>query len=102
VLVPAGVAPRQLIVVQLTEAIVQMVKAGLGIGCLARWAVELDVAAGELAAVRLPGGGLKRRWYAATLRAASGIGYVQDFVKLLARSGRPFGEGAGAGVRLAG
>jgi LysR family transcriptional regulator for metE and metH len=102
VLVPAGVAPRQLIVVQLTEAIVQMVKAGLGIGCLARWAVEHEVAAGELAAVRLSGGGLKRRWYAATLRAASGIGYVQDFVKLLARSGRPFGEGSGASVRLAG
>ncbi|HKC23490.1 MAG TPA: LysR substrate-binding domain-containing protein, partial [Thermoanaerobaculia bacterium] len=87
------------------EAIVEMVKAGLGISCLARWAVEREIASGDLAAVRLSHGGLRRRWCAATLRATAGLGYVQDFVRLLARSGRPFGEGtevAAKRVRLAG
>ncbi len=105
VLTPANVAPRQLMQVQLTEAIVEMVKAGLGISCLARWAVEREIASGDLAAVRLSHGGLRRRWCAATLRATAGLGYVQDFVRLLARSGRPFGEGtevAAKRVRLAG
>jgi LysR family transcriptional regulator for metE and metH len=101
VLVPAGVTPKRHIQVQLTEAIVQMVKADMGISCLARWAIEHEVAAGELVAVRLSHGGLRRKWYAATLRAASGIGYVQDFVKLLARSGQPFGEGSSKKERVA-
>jgi LysR family transcriptional regulator for metE and metH len=99
VLTPAHVAPRQLMKVQLTEAIVEMVKAGIGISCLARWAVEREVASGDLVAVRLSHGGLRRRWFAATLRATGGIGYVQDFVRLLARSGRPFGEGTEGTVR---
>jgi LysR family transcriptional regulator, regulator for metE and metH len=90
VLIPAGVAPRRLMQIQLTEAIVEMVKAGLGISCLARWAVEREMATGELVGVRLAGGGLKRRWSAATLRVASAPSYVRDFVRLLARTGKPF------------
>lgn len=102
VLVPAGVAPRHLMQIQLTEAIVELVKADLGIGCLARWAVDHELASGALRGIRLSHGGLKRRWFAATLKAASDARYVGDFARLLARSGRPFGEAPAKSVRLAG
>lgn len=90
VLVPAGVSPRRLMQVQLTEAILEMVKAGLGISVLAAWAVEREVSSGALRSVRLAHGGLRRRWYAATLRSEEPAGHVEEFIRLLARSGRPF------------
>ena len=39
VLIPAGVSPKHVSRVELTEAIIEMVKAGLGVGVMARWAV---------------------------------------------------------------
>jgi len=39
VLIPAGVSPKRLTHIQLTEAIVEMVKASLGVSVLARWSV---------------------------------------------------------------
>ena len=38
-LTPAGISPRRLQQVQLTEAILELVRAGLGVSVLARWAV---------------------------------------------------------------
>lgn len=92
VLIPAGVVPVQVMQIQLTEAILEMVKAGMGISCLARWAVSREIASGVIRAVPVAGGALRRRWCAATLKAAADEGYVADFVKLLARNGRAFGH----------
>src|SRR5919112_1157543 len=39
-LTPAGVMPRQVSLIQLTEAMFELAKAGMGICALARWAVE--------------------------------------------------------------
>ena len=85
VLRPAGVEPRALMEIQLTEAILELVKAGLGISVLARWAVARELAAGTLIGIRLSGGGLRRRWCAATLTASDTPRYVSEFVALLAR-----------------
>ena len=84
VLAPAGVTPRKVSNVQLTEAIVEMVKAGVGIGILAKWAVSPQIAAGTLRALPLTGKGLHRRWCAATLKSNSAVPYLNDFVRLLA------------------
>lgn len=84
VLVPAGVTPRKVSNVQLTEAIVEMVKAGVGIGILARWAVAPQIAAGTLRALPLTGKGLHRRWCVATLKSSSAVPYLSEFVRLLA------------------
>jgi LysR family transcriptional regulator for metE and metH len=84
VLVPAGVTPRKVSNVQLTEAIVEMVKAGVGIGILAKWAVSPQIAAGAIRALPLTGKGLHRRWCAATLKSNSVAPYLNDFVRLLA------------------
>ena len=48
-----------------TEAVVESVKAGLGVAVVARWAVADEIAQGRLLAVRLGAKGLRRRWYAA-------------------------------------
>jgi LysR family transcriptional regulator for metE and metH len=88
-LVPAGVAPRQLSEIQLTEAIVEMVKAGLGISILAHWSVAPQVAAGTLRAVPLGRRGLLRNWTAARLRSTPPPAWLDDFVRLLARAARP-------------
>src|SRR5919204_495800 len=50
ILRPAGVTPARLSTVPLTEAIIEMVKAGLGISALARWAVKDQIANGRIVA----------------------------------------------------
>jgi LysR family transcriptional regulator for metE and metH len=84
VLVPAGVTPRKVSNVQLTEAIVEMVKAGVGVGILARWAVSPQIEAGMIRALPLTGKGLHRRWCAATLKSSYAVPYLNEFVGLLA------------------
>ncbi len=84
ILIPAGVAPRKLSQVQLTEGILEMVRAGLGITVLARWAVAPLLARGELKAVPLAKGGIKRLWSAVRRRNPSAPPYLSAFVDLLA------------------
>ncbi|MBS1807079.1 MAG: LysR family transcriptional regulator [Acidobacteria bacterium] len=89
VLLPAGVAPAKLSVMQLTEAIIEMVKAGLGMSVLARWAVQEQLEAGTLVARPVTKKGLQRQWSAAFLRNDFMPAYVNDFVELLARPAMP-------------
>jgi LysR family transcriptional regulator for metE and metH len=83
VLTPAAVNPRHISQVELTEAIVEMVKAGLGISTMARWAAAPHLEAGSLVGVPVTRHGLKRTWYAATMRTGSGPAFIAEFVKLL-------------------
>jgi len=85
VLVPAGVRPAELQQIQLTEAIIELVKAGLGIAVLARWAVAPHVKAGTLRAVPLTRRGYRRTWSAATLKDMARVPYVRNFIDLVAR-----------------
>jgi LysR family transcriptional regulator, regulator for metE and metH len=83
VLAPAGVRPRAVETVLLTEAIVELAKAGLGVGLLADWAVAPHLKSGELKGVPLTRKGVERKWLAVTRKGASTAAYVQDFVDLL-------------------
>lgn len=89
VLVPAGVTPARVSRVELTEAMVEMAKAGLGVGLLARWAVAPELAKGTLAAVRVTKAGLKRHWHAAWPRAVRPAPWLGTFVELLTKAGPP-------------
>lgn len=68
---PAGVVPRRIREVMLTEAILELVKAGMGVAVLARWAVAPQLASGELRAVRLTREGFYRDWSIARLKSNS-------------------------------
>lgn len=82
-LAAAGVMPRRRSSVPLTEAIIEMVKAGLGVTILSRWAVRSHATAGTVATIRLGRDGLYRDWKAALLADQSAV-HLGDFVALLA------------------
>jgi LysR family transcriptional regulator for metE and metH len=86
-LAPAGVTPAHVSRVELTEAIVEMVKANLGIAVLARWSVARHLNVATLKAIPLSRKGFKRKWYAATGKSRRQPAYVEAFADLLASDG---------------
>jgi len=86
VLRPAGVIPERVLEIPLTESMVDMASAGLGIAFLARWAVATYAHAGRIVTRPLSKGGFRRKWYAATLRSQPMSPYLAEFIHLLART----------------
>ncbi len=82
-LIAAGVTPRKYSQVILTEAIVEMVRAGLGVAALPRWTVARELENGALAGIRFTPRGLLRRWSAATLRTAATPAPIAHFLELV-------------------
>jgi LysR family transcriptional regulator for metE and metH len=78
-----GVTPARSSEIQLTEAILEMVKAGMGVTILARWAVQPHLEAGTLRAVRLGRSGLVRQWSAAVLDEEPPA-YLRKFIEMIA------------------
>ena len=68
VLTKARVSPRRVSHLQLTEALIEMVKADLGVAVLARWAAAPHLADGQLRSLRIGRRGVWREWSAALLR----------------------------------
>jgi len=64
ILRPAGVEPKRLRQVRMTEAIVELARAGQGVAVLAGWVLSDLVSRRDLAAVRIGRGGYRRRWQA--------------------------------------
>jgi LysR family transcriptional regulator, regulator for metE and metH len=85
-LVPASVTPKRISSVRLTEAIVEMVKAGLGIGVLSKWSIAKELAIGSVQAIPLTKRGFFRTWHAATLRARQTPPHLDAFTRLLANN----------------
>lgn len=85
VLAPACVTPKALQQVQLSEAIIELVKAGLGLAAMSRWSIEPYVRNGALKTARLTKKGFKRRWGAAMLRDMGGAAHAKDFIDLIIR-----------------
>ena len=78
-------SPKKLYKMSLTEAMIQLAKAGLGVATLANWAVKPHLDSGELIAVRITEKGIRRTWYAATLKNKQVPAYTTLFVRSLAR-----------------
>lgn len=78
-----GLDPKSVLEVPLTEAIIEMASAGIGIGFLARWAVAPKLRAGALVARPLTKAGYQRHWLAATLQRHAQPEHVSQFLKLL-------------------
>ena len=64
ILEPAGVQPGKLRQVRMTEAIVELARAGQGIAVLAGWVLNDQVSKHGLVAVRIGRGGYRRQWQA--------------------------------------
>lgn len=99
ILTPAGVEPARVSSVPLTEAILELVKAGLGVSVLARWAIEPALKSGAARGVRITRRGVFRTWTAATLKGRAGLAAR---VHHAARPPSATGAGSqGSGFRLA-
>jgi len=83
VLAPARVTPEKIQVVAPTGAMVELVRAGLGIGLVARWAVEPLIKAGVIRALSLGRDGERRRWNALYLKDLQEVSYVSEFLMIM-------------------
>ena len=85
ILRPAGVWPRRHTDIQLTEAIIELVKSGMGIAALAEWAVQPYLRDGSLVTKRITRKGWHRTWNAITWPRDESGPLVMTFVDHLAR-----------------
>jgi LysR family transcriptional regulator for metE and metH len=83
VLSPAGVMPREISYVPATDALLELVKTGLGISVFAKWAVARHLRDGELVGIPLTKGGRRRRWSAAVRRTIANRSAISALVALL-------------------
>jgi len=82
-LTPAGVNPRRIQQVRLTEAILELVRAGLGVAMLARWAVEPSLDPASLVGRPLTARGFYRHWSAVVPRSLARTPEVVEFLRLV-------------------
>jgi LysR family transcriptional regulator for metE and metH len=85
VMLANGVFPKATIThVQLTEAIVELVKAGVGIAILAKWSLKPHLDSGSVRGIRITPRGFHRHWQAVVPRRLVGADYIDEFCRLLA------------------
>jgi len=82
-LAPAGISPKKIIVLPLTEASIEMVKAEMGIMVMAKWALQPYLRDSTLKAIKIGRNGLKRTHFAATLSNKQSPEYQQRFIEFL-------------------
>jgi LysR family transcriptional regulator, regulator for metE and metH len=78
VLWPAGVEPRKVSRVPLTEAMIELVRAGIGVAVLPGWAVAGET---SLASLRFATLGMRRKWRAVVQRSRASWTPLQDLVR---------------------
>ena len=86
ILGPAGVVPQRVTYMPLTETILEMVAAGMGVSILSKWAVRPWLAAGRVRALRLTEFGLSRRWYVATRKDDPTTAFHEQLIELMGQS----------------
>jgi LysR family transcriptional regulator, regulator for metE and metH len=89
VLEPAGVEPARVSHLMLTEAIVEMVKANLGVSIIAKWSVLPAIESGSVRAMSIGPRGVFRQWSAATVKGAVEPRHLADFIQLLGAQSLP-------------
>jgi LysR family transcriptional regulator for metE and metH len=89
VLAPAGVSPARLSFIMLTEAMIEMAKAGLGVAVLPRWSAQPAILNRSVAALSITRRGIRRNWTAATLKAQADPVWLVDFIELIAAQAFP-------------
>lgn len=83
VLIPEGIQPKKVMQVQVTEAVVELVKAGMGVNVMAKWIVEPYLKDNQLALIPVTKRGIHRTWHAITLADEKSPQYLQNFVQHL-------------------
>lgn len=95
VLTPASLVPARVSFIMLTEAMIELARAGTGVGVLPRWSAQRAISGGGVVALPITRRGMRRRWVAATLSAQPDPPFMTDFIDLIAERAFP----ARSGVR---
>ncbi len=82
-LIPHDIQPKKVLDMQVTEAIIEMIKADMGIMVFAKWIIEPHLKGSNLSLVPVTKRGLFRKWYAVTLKESETPAYVENFIKHL-------------------
>jgi DNA-binding transcriptional LysR family regulator len=78
-----ALTPARVTQVYWAGAIVEFVKAGLGVGLLAPWSLGHGADSRQLVLCRLGPSGMRRRWVAATLASLQRDANIEAFLKIL-------------------
>jgi LysR family transcriptional regulator for metE and metH len=89
VLAPMGLVPAHVSFIMLTEAMIEMAKAGLGIAILPRWSAQAAIASRSVVPLSITRRGVGRRWTAATLKAQAQPVWLTDFIDLISERAMP-------------
>ena len=87
VLRAAGLNPQRITYLQLTEGILEMVKAGIGSSVLPKWSIAKAIASGDVKAIRITKAGVFRKWFAAALSGVPATPFMDEFIRLLIKQG---------------
>ena len=80
---PQHITPKKVMYIQLTEAVLEMINAGLGIAVMAKWLISPYIDPTKIQMIKLGKIGLKRKWYIATLKNELQAKPLIRFVELL-------------------
>jgi LysR family transcriptional regulator for metE and metH len=89
VLKPAGLKPARVSFIMLTEAMIELARAGVGVGILPRWSAQRAIAGGAVVALAVTRRAMRRQWVAATLAGQADPPYLVDFTDLVAARALP-------------
>ena len=89
ILQPNGLVPARVSFIMLTEAMIELARAGIGVGILPRWSAQRAIAAGSVVPLSITRRGMPRKWAAATLAAQAAPAYIDAFLDLVAERALP-------------
>ena len=81
---PSGVVPHLVIVVEVTDAIIELVASGFGVSILSRWAVSSAYNSGKIAVIPLGEKGLSLDWSALVRESDATQSHPARLAKLMA------------------
>ncbi len=79
-LIPEGIKPKKVMQIQVIDAVIQMVKARMGIKVIAKWMIEPYLEDNRLVAIPITKKGFHRTWYAVTLKKKDPPQYLANFI----------------------
>jgi LysR family transcriptional regulator for metE and metH len=100
VLAPARLVPVHVSFIMLTEAMIEMARAGLGVAVLPRWSAQPVISTRSVVPLSITRRGIRRYWTAATLKTTTTPPWLDDFIDLIAERAMP-ARAADAGRRTA-
>lgn len=83
---PAGVSPVRVLRVELTEAIIELVRARQGVTVLAGWVAGAAIRSGLVVGRALAAPGIRRQWYAAARHTEIAGPHIASFIDQIKRT----------------